>query len=336
MDELEQSSFEYPDGLRELYSRECVAHRDRFNQRMHRYIDNRISNGSDIERAYFLNLKKYNNLLVPAEGLNGLSNSFDVITVSGAVKNKRFMFVENWHEYSGKRFSSGKTSIMLQLLGVDMPYFELEEDIPSHNGKEIEISRGRDKGVRLIISDMGYVLFSNGALCLAPVVGEQLIAQWDIARHVAKVLHPQVNFQEKRRTAVETDYLESIGNLNWLSHNLFADNLQIYPINALFFIDTMLIDLEAVFEQRKFEQRRVRVREVSPTREELRKIFSNNPCYHYNNTDFWRINLGEHRRRLEALVNGVEEQKIPRIYHFDIPYPTNYEECARAVLDVLE
>ncbi len=328
--------FEYPDSLRDLYSQECIAHRSRFNQRMRRYIDNRILHGDYMERAYFLNLEKYNNLLVPAEGVDGLSDSFDVITVSGAVKDKRFMFVENWHEDSGKRFSSGKTSIMLKMLGVDMSYSGLEEDIPSNNGKEIRRLGGRDKGVRLIISDIGYVLSSNGALCLAPVVGEQLIAQWDIARQVVRVLHPQVDFQGKKRTEVQTDYLESIGNLNWLSHNLFADNSQICPVNAIFFIDTMLIDLAALFEQRKFEPQRVRVREVSPTKEELRTIFSNNPCYHSNNTDFWRINLEEHRRRLEALVNGIDEQKMPRIYHFDIPYPTNFEECARAVLDVLE
>ena len=334
--------FEYPESLRELYSAECVAYRDeKLNQRMFHYLRNRVLQGNvprhdcedffialdaGIKKHFYISddgldvLKEYGNFLIPDSALNGnLANYFDVITSAGTFNGNGFMFVEDWPNSGSNRFSSGKTATMMQLLGVKIPYNELR------GSDSVRRLSGRGNA-KLITSDMGYVFTKDGFLQLAPVIGEELITQWDLARHVSRMLNPEINYQEKNRTPEQTAYLERIGELCQLDSALFSDNSQSYPIGIIFFVNKTGGD-------------RVKVETVLPSKKEskekVRAIFENNPCYHCNNTKFWRINLDEHRRRLDALVDGLDEDKLPGIYHVDIPCSADYGEVAREVLDVM-
>ena len=328
---VKETGFEYPGELRTLYMPECVSYRTAFNLRMRSFLANRVEQGNIEERFYFSDIAGRSNLLIPDEKVfAGISMPFDVINISGVLNGKAFMFVENWGFNSDKRLSSGKSSLMMELLGLEIDYNGLEiEKIRANMSRLNRLDQTRNFDIKLLCSDMVYVGAKEGFLVSCPIVGEQLIAQWDIARHVSRILYPEWNNPERRREQWQTDYLERIGRANCFSQDIFADNLRSYDVRNIFVINKInLSSRESVI-----------VKEKESSSAELESVLGNNPSYNFQHTDFWKINLGEHDKRLSAILGEIDEKKIPRIYRVDIAtdkWREGLREAADRIFDLLK
>ncbi len=305
--ESKQTHLSYPVILRKLYKPDCVEYRKKFNDRMHAYLDRRISQVPS-EKAYLHDLSKEKNLIVPNETvLNKLVKPFDIISVSMLKGNSSFLFLEDHTSDISVKEGIGKTAIALKLFGAEIPY----EEIPSTSEEILHSGMKRipfeNKQMRLISSDMLFIGINEGSLAVGPMKGEPIISQWDLARHIFRVKDPDYR-PGKHREATARNYLESIGATYYLDRGVFADVKKHYPVDNIFLIERKIDNGNDIITKETSSQERLK---------EIEATLMKNPCYHHST--FWDINKAEHDRRVKAIMKGLDKRKIPEIYKVSIP-----------------
>jgi len=306
-------SLNYPIILKKLYTPKCIEYRKKFNEKMHAYLERRVSQISS-EKISLHDLSKEKNLIIPNETiLNALDNPFDVITASGLKNDSSFLFLEDYTPNTQIKEGVGKTAILLKLFGARVPY----EEIPSTAEELLQSDMKRipfeNREMRLISSDMLYIGINEGLLTVGPVKGEQIISQWDLARHIFRVKDPNYKSGKHREVATR-NYLESIGATYYLDHDVFADARKSYSVDNIFLI------------KRKGRENSAVIRETSLQKclKEIELTLMKNPSYH--RSPFWGIDEREHKRRVKNIMKGLSEKRIPEIYRVSIPNYANRQK----------
>jgi len=87
----------------------------------------------------------------------------------------------------------GRTEILLELLGVHLPYARImgleDTEVIQTVGEVIRYFEQRSFQCKMIVSDMGILTVKNYHLRLVPFRGEKIIFAWDIARHLFRLSH---------------------------------------------------------------------------------------------------------------------------------------------------
>ena len=299
----------YPAKLRNLYTKECVEYRKIFNDRMYLFIKKRLDNKEIRENSDFKLLAKENNLIVPYSSvLEEIENPFDMITTAAMIDGKPFILTE-YHDSKGPYSEGiGKTNTFLKLLGVKIPYSEipsLEEDVQSFL---VRFSANNSK-MKLIASDMIYIGSKDGHLSLAPVKGEELCTQWDLARHIFRKKDPKY-FPGKQRDASSRKYLETIGFTYHIDPKIFSNLKKSYKLRNVFLIE------------RKKNVNSMIVKDVpkNKTLSVLQSLLFENPTYHQSK--FWDINDSEHKKRIGKIIAEMKSD-LPMINKIIFPFYTN-------------
>jgi hypothetical protein len=325
------SSLNYPTILKKLYMPECIEYRKKFNERMHAYLNRRISRSDSSEKTYFQDLSKEQNLIVPHDVvLNILGNPFDIISISGLKDNSPFFFLEHHVSNNSVKEGIGKTAIMLKLLGIEIPYNEIPntaEEVLQSDMKRISFE---NREIKLISSDMFFTGINKGLLAFGPMKGEQMESQWDLARHIFRVKDPDYKPGKHREPASRT-YLEALGATHYLDSNIFADTKKSYAVDSMFLI-----------ERKKNPKNNIVIKEASFQKrlEKIEKTLMGNPCYHHS--PFWEIDKKEHVKRVKNIMKDLDAKRIPEVYNVFIPPYVNrqreeeiIEKTAEKILQAL-
>ena len=309
---VEVEEFTYPKELKDLYTPDCIEYRSKFNDIMHRYGKRRLdTNPSEKER--FEDIVSICNIIVPHDQvLNKLNNPFDIISTSVLKDGSASIFLGYPPPNNSNEENLGKTSIMLKLFGINVPYDEIpntRKDVLNSGMRKISPTNGR---MKLLTSDMSYIGVKNGLIEISQNIGEQLVAQWDLARHIFRVKDPNY-WPGKHREPSSRPYLEALGEMYYLDSKIFADNEKSYPIDKIFAI-----------RRRQNSENGVFVEEISPEKllEELEGILMKNP---HHISRFWKINKGEHVKRAGNVMENLH--RVPKMYKvFMPPYVSKRKE----------
>ena len=290
----------YPAKLKSIYTQECIEYRKNFNDRMHAYLEKRIEHSNKSEKVFLSELSKENNLIVPFDSVTDrIQHAFDVISVAANKDGKSFIFLEHKEPNENYMEGVGKSAITLKILGVKIPYSQVPDTEEAIQSGVIKIT-SPDSKIKLISSDMFFIGIEDDGLSLGPVKGEQLLAQWDLARHIFRTKDPDY-VPGKHREPKTRNYLEAIGSTYHLDHSIFADTRKTYAVDNIFLI-----------ERREGQEENFILQEYPLQKRQgtLRDILERNPCYH--KSTFWKIDVLEHKKRLDAIMKNLK--KMPDIY----------------------
>ena len=198
----------YPHALADLYTDEGVANRQVYNRHLWGFVDRHRQRAlAPGEKTYIdaLDAMPAGNMLVPPHDfLATVTAPFDLIAVSFVYRteagiSKSVALMEQYSPQSPVQEGTGKTGLVLALLGIAVPYDELprpqSRDNPDDAYQAIEALEAapltpllhRNRNVRVISTDLLYIgIDCQGKLALAGAVGEPCIAQWDMARHISR------------------------------------------------------------------------------------------------------------------------------------------------------
>jgi len=310
---------QYPLNIENLYTSECISYRSNFNDRMHRYLEDRLSYNKE---PILEEIIEEQNLTVPFSNvLDQLESPIEINAVAAEKEQKVFLLMQ-LKNHNGM----GKTGIILQMLGIDVPYEKIPNSISNlENAYKVMLS-SKHEDTKLLCSDMIYCGLQNGKLAIAAPIGEYLIAQWDLARHIFRVKSPTHFGGKNRMHPIAREYLEVLGKNYFMDSILFGSFTCPYPLDYIFIINRKEMSYESD----------VIVKRISSNKKQLANILNKNPAY--NKAQFWRINYEEHLYRSLNIIEKINT--IPKIYTIDlIPAPVGdypVKKAAGTILNILE
>jgi hypothetical protein len=319
-EEAEKTLLEPPD-LQALLSDASRSHRQQFNRLMHEHATKR-SEISRSERAYFERLYPATDLLVPdPRALAGIDAVVGLIaqvlqyTLREHVTT--FALLEQDDSNPARPTGVGKSAIGFDLVGIDIPH----STIPRPDSRDDEASAIRAVGlldkqtpkwltakhtsVQIISSDMPFLGSADGRLAVAPIVGEPVVATWDMARMISRKFDchyygpggEKIPWLRAYTEMLATRYLLGVGGM-------FCDSKRLYPLDHVFILHKLLGtagESRVAFRDYPAEMARIALLEQ----------LTRNPAYRAEATVFWRIDEHEHlRRALEMLTRAGT---LPRV-----------------------
>jgi hypothetical protein len=196
----------FPSALSSLYTDAGLHNRMRFNNMIRKMIKQHRNRTdlSSYERQYLHSLlADMDNVIVPNANFIAASECFDIIGVcvwhmdsDGNASNS--LFQEEYGPDSPIRLGMGKTALALHLVGVNIPYADIPSPpfrtdpegiraaIQQLSHRDLMSIPREESRTQLVATDLVYLSSRGGRLVVAPVVSEPFVAQWDIARHIAR------------------------------------------------------------------------------------------------------------------------------------------------------
>jgi hypothetical protein len=257
------------------------------------------------------------NLLIPQpEALQPLQYPVGIIAhvlrCSTPQSSRNFALIEHHGARPGRPTGIGKTTVALRLLGVDVPLDEIPRPANRHDPAEARqaISELGDrtvglystnKSVQTISSDMPYLGLRDGTLQVATIIGEPILALWDLARSISRAFDAHYRAEGGRDVPWLREYVEKLADTYYLSfgeRGMFCDSAQTYSLDHVF-----------IFKKRATRPGKLSVK-ITNLHEERAKDalidqLKHNPMYQCGVTPFWQIDRDEHVQRLMTTMSRV-------------------------------
>lgn len=307
----------YPPELAALYPRDTVEYRKKLNDIMLGYLERGSFKTADAD-----------NLIIPYDEVLGALNSpFDIIGSSVLLNNECALFVEDHADGSANREGYGKTAIILELLGAGIDYREIPKTREGLITKGAIMPGHKNKKIKVVSSDISYIGEKNRQLALGAVIGEDLVARWDMARHIWRTARGTEYVSGEQRTPEIREYLIELGMQLRLDADAFADNTIAYAVSIVFAIKREPGAKEVLVEKLLPEERLPKIKNLLDT----------NPLYH--SSPFWKTDKGEHEKRVERIMSSLNPEYIPEIYQLSMPVKNTgieIKEAAKTVSELLQ
>lgn len=332
----------HPPSVRGLFSDSCLKHRLRINESMWQYVK-RHQARPDLtasEQDYLVGLESSygkNLLIPPLDALTALQWPIGIIShtlrYSTPHSATNFALLEHYGCHSSRPTGIGKSTIALRLLGVHVPLDAIPRPANRHDPAEarraiselgdrtVEL-HSTNKNVRVICSDMPYIGLRDGTLHVASIVGEPILALWDLARSISRRFDAHYRGERGEVVPWLRAYVERLADTYFLSfgdRGMFCDFARTYRLDHVF-----------ILKKQRAEPGKSSVT-ISHFDEETGKQLlvdelNHNPHYQSGTTPFWQINQEGHLHRLRAIMDNIGG--LPAVSQIEISTdsPTSYVE----------
>lgn len=207
----------------------------------------------------------------------------------------------------------GRTSIILQLLGINIPLGRmhlLDKSAIESLTNGIPIYRKFDTGYRVLTSDMAYIGNSRGRLSIIPTIGEMCSFVWDIARHIFRLIEINYKTGDHRKSPGREKLFEIFKKISLSDiKNVFGQ------INKTYCIDEVIIlnrQLEGPLEPR------FRELEGDELEHKLHGAFLASLLH---GSDFWRQDQKNKESKVDTIMKNLDKNKLPTVYELTISHP---------------
>lgn len=338
----------YPPILARLYTPQGIANRIAFNENMKTLLIQHRQRARTRTPAALRMLCKSDplrsNLIVPHRLFQTSSNApFDVIAVcvQGRFRNRWgrcAALVEDYSAGSPVCQGMGKSALTLALMGVSVPYAEVPCPRSRHGARDVRAACERlrknspvrllvgRRDVRVVSTDLLYIAASRlGGLIGGAVVGEPLVAQWDLARHICR--HHGMYYKDDCGRVDE--------RLKRYLHEVAARYFLDFGRNGAFSSPARVMRITDIITVRM--GKRVQLTSQAALREELLRLMCSNPIKHpgFARSAFWKIDVNEHVRRATQVVEAL--RALPRFHTLwlDASTATGIRRGAECIREVL-
>ena len=210
----------------------------------------------------------------------------------------------------------GRTSLLIRLLGIFIPYGRLlglsSEEIQK-TPESVKLHHSRDhQWCKLIVSDTAFVGCTNGRICVVPMKGEKISFIWDVARHIFRNTeiayvsgcHRDAGNQQKLETIFSNVALESI-----------IKDIYVEP-GAVFPVDKVII-LRRSIEPNPEPPVLVKLGQDDAKRKLREALLATD----LHGSNYWRRNKPLLEIRTDRILKDLDLNKMDNVYELVVAHP---------------
>jgi len=210
----------------------------------------------------------------------------------------------------------GRTSIVLDLIGISVPYGRLiavdESQIRRH--LKLDFSHHERSEFRLLSSDMAYLGISGSRLALISIKGEWASFAWDLARHIFRSTEIAYKTGAHRKSPGRERLLKIFQSIpiNQQYHNIFGRLDRINSVDEVFILERRIEakPTDPVFEELDGIQARIALKEalmVGATHGSM----------------FWQRDKNKYQEIIDSIVDSLTNQTLPKVAKISYSFPEN-------------
>lgn len=252
------------------------------------------------------------NLIDPAVPLPDGSLFIDCICSAFAINGERVLLLPS-RDSSPNIEGVGRTSILLRLLGLTIPYgrvIGLGIDEPE-SPERIPMHFSSTPWCRLLATDMAYIGTTRDELTIVPTRGEMASFVWDLARHIYRSTDPKYKSGDHRKNRKKL--LKIFHNIPMTSAivKLFGE------LNALHSVDKVII-----------LKRRIQAKPSPPVprlvtgQKRLNQLRHSMTINTEHGSRFWHREDSLLVKRVDQILNALNEDSLPPFLEITYSHPS--------------
>jgi hypothetical protein len=308
-------------GLSSLYLRAAWRSRVELDAYLKSYIKKRFDR--PIVRRDLASLLNEPTIICPAVQIETAHPLVDVICCALQNRGNTLLLLEVRRGVDTPE-GIGKTQALLELIGLSPDETALPHTLDDVQRIKKFTFIEKKSDFQLIASDMAFFTSYRKRLVFTPALGERLLALWDVARCLFRLIDPAY-FPGKHRTPEGRKILRLI--LEKIPYELFAGR---FVDKFTYFEPKIIIVLDRLKEN---TSKSLVLEDLDiKTRIQLLKKALENPIYH--KSTFWARQKQLHRQYVEDIISSLAF--IPMLFYAKVGKTADIVESVKRVKSLLE